>query len=59
MELILTPIPGTDLPIIVVLGVIGLWLLLRTRATPIDSKAGLDEMLGRGEPTVLEFFGKL
>jgi len=59
MDLILTPIPGTDLPIIVVAGVIGLWLLLRTRATTIDSKAGLDEIVARGEPTVLEFFGKL
>lgn len=59
MELILTPIPGTDLPIVFVAGMTGLYLLLRTRATPIESRAGLDRTLGRGEPTVLEFFGNL
>lgn len=36
---------------------LGLWLLLRTRATRFAPDSSFDGMLGRGEPVVLEFFG--
>jgi hypothetical protein len=43
-------------PLIVVAIASGAWLFLRTPATPLASVASLDELLGRGEPVVLEFF---
>lgn len=58
MEWLLIEIPGIDVPVLLVAGLIGLWLLVRNRQTPIDS-GGLDAVIGRGEPVVLEFFGKL
>ena len=35
---------------------LGVWLFLRTSATPLASVSSLDELLERGEPVVLEFF---
>lgn len=55
-DLIWTPIPGTDLPIVVVVGLIGAWLYLRHRATRLDSESSLDAMIGAGRPVVLQFF---
>jgi len=43
-------------PLIVGTIVLGGWLFLRTPATPLASVASLDQLLGRGEPVVLEFF---
>lgn len=36
---------------------IGLWFTFRTSATQIAADSSLDDMLSRGEPVVLEFFG--
>lgn len=44
-------------PLIVAVIALGGWLFLRTPATPLESVASLDQLLGRGEPVVLEFFG--
>lgn len=55
-ELVWTPIPGTDLPILVVVALIGLWLFLRQRATDLGSSSDLDSMIGSGQPVVLQFF---
>lgn len=55
-DLVWTPIPGTDLPIVVVVALIGAWLYLRHRATRIDSAASLESMIGAGRPVVLQFF---
>jgi hypothetical protein len=43
-------------PMIVVAIGLGGWLFLRTPATPLASVSSLDDLLGRGEPVVLEFF---
>lgn len=59
MDWLLYEIPVLDIPWIVVAGLVGLWLLLRNRATPFDSGSELDAAIGQGEPVVLEFFGKL
>lgn len=55
-EILSTPIPGTDIPILLVAGLIGLWFLLRHKASDIGSTSALDAMLGRGQPVVLQFF---
>ena len=44
-------------PLIVAAIALGGWLFLRTPATPLASVSSLDQLLGRGEPVVLEFFG--
>ncbi|MFQ5610776.1 MAG: hypothetical protein ACE5H9_01435 [Anaerolineae bacterium] len=36
--------------------VVGAFLLLRTRATPLASIEDLSSMIGRGQPVVLEFY---
>ena len=59
MEWLLVKIPVIDVPALFAVGLVGLWLLLRTRQTHLDPAVGLAGMLGRGEPTVLEFFGNL
>ena len=59
MEWLLIEIPGTDIPVLLVAGLIGLWLLIRNRQTAIEPGEGLEGVVGRGEPVVLEFFGKL
>jgi hypothetical protein len=59
MDWLLIEIPVLDVPAVVVAGLVGLWLLVRNRATPLDSSAELDAVVGRGDPVVLEFFGKL
>lgn len=59
MDWILVEIPVIDVPVILVAGLVGLWLLVRIRPTPIGSSSELDELIGRGEPLVLNFFGKL
>ena len=43
-------------PLIVAAIAAGGWLFLYTPATPLASAASLDDLLGRGEPVVLEFF---
>jgi len=55
-ELLSTPIPGTGIPVLLVVGLIGLWLLLRSKATELGSTSALNAMLGRGQPVVLQFF---
>ena len=55
-ELLSTPIPGTDIPILLVAGLIGLWLFLRSKATDLGSSSALNAMLGLGQPVVLQFF---
>ena len=42
--------------LVVIAVLLGVWLFLRTSATPLASASSLDEMLKRGEPVVLEFF---
>lgn len=59
MEWLLVEIPVLDVPVILVAGLIGLWLLVRIRPTPFGSASELDEAIGRSEPVVLDFFGKL
>lgn len=59
MDWLLYEIPVLDIPWIVVAGLVGVWLLLRNKATPFGSSSELDAAIGRGEPVVLEFFGKL
>lgn len=59
MDWLLVDIPGTNLPVLFVVGVVGAWLLLRNRATELSSSDELDEIVGAGNPVVLEFFGKL
>lgn len=49
-------VPYTNIPVVAVLFFVGLWFLLRTRATPLDSSAELDGRIGVGSPVVLEFF---
>ena len=44
-------------PLIVGAILLGAWLFLRTPTTPLESIASLDNLLGQGEPVVLEFFG--
>lgn len=55
-DLIWTPIPGTDLPILVVVAAIGLWLLLRQRTTELGPGEDLEALIGAGRPVVLQFF---
>ena len=59
MDWLLIEIPVVDVPVILVAGLIGLWMLVRIRPTPLGSASELDEMIGRDEPLVLDFFGKL
>lgn len=59
MDWLMVEVPVIDVPVIVIAGLIGLWLLLRNRATELGSSSELDAMIGTGEPVVLEFFGKL
>ncbi len=59
MDWLLIEIPVLDVPAVVVAGLVGLWLLIRNRPTPLDSSSGLDAVIGQGDPVVLEFFGKL
>jgi hypothetical protein len=56
MDFIWTPIPFTELPIIVPAVLIALWFLLRSKTT-VSSGSELDTMIGQGRPVVLEFFG--
>jgi len=55
-ELFWTTIPYTDIPIVAVLFLAGLWFMFRNRATPLESSADLDGRIGGGSPVVLEFF---
>lgn len=59
MDWLLVEIPYLDIPVVVVVGVVGLWLLLRNRQTEFGSDAELEAAIGGGEPLVLDFFGKL
>jgi len=43
-------------PLIVAAVAVGVWLFLRTPATPLESVSSLDHLVGRGEPVVLELF---
>ncbi len=55
-ELFWVTVPYTDIPVVAVLFLVGLWFLLRNRATPLESSAALDSRIGGGSPVVLEFF---
>jgi hypothetical protein len=59
MEWLMVEIPVIDVPVILVAGLVGLWLLVRNRATELGSSSELDDMIGQGRPVVLDFFGKL
>lgn len=59
MDWLLIDIPYIDVPAILVVGLVGLWLLVRNRETDFASDSELDAAIGRGEPVVLDFFGKL
>ena len=59
MDWLLVDIPVIEVPVILVAGLIGLWLLVRNRATSFGSSSELEAAIGRGEPVVLNFFGKL
>jgi hypothetical protein len=59
MDWLLIEIPVLDVPVVVVAGLVGLWLLVRNRPTPFGSSSELEDAIGRGEPVVLNFFGKL
>ena len=51
-----TTVPYTDIPVVAILFLIGLWFVLRNRATPLASSAELDGTIGAGNPVVMEFF---
>ncbi len=55
-EILQTPIPFTDIPILLPAVLLVLWLLLRNQATALSPGAGLDDIVGQGRPVVLEFF---
>lgn len=59
MDWLLIDVPVLDIPVVVVLGLLGLWLLIRNRATDLGSTSELESLIGGGDPVVLEFFGKL
>lgn len=44
------------LPIVMAALLLGVWLTLRTRATPFASPSAVDGAIGAGQPVVLEFF---
>jgi hypothetical protein len=54
--LLRTPIPYTNMPILVPVVLLALWLLLRSRATDLGEGVGIDAVVGQGRPVVLEFF---
>ncbi len=56
IELLWTKIPFIDIPVLVIVAVIGVWFLLRNRATKLESSAALDARIGAGHPIVVEFF---
>jgi thiol-disulfide isomerase/thioredoxin len=46
-----------NIPVIVAaVAVVGLWLLLRNKATRLDSMSDFDAKVAKGQPLVLEFF---
>ncbi len=55
-ELLRTPIPYTDIPILLPIVLAAVWLLLRNRATELSPSTGLGGVIGQGQPVVLEFF---
>lgn len=55
-EWLWTSIPYTDVPIVLVVVLVGLWFVLRNRATDLGSASALDARIGQGRPVVLEFF---
>ena len=56
MELLRTPIPYTNLPVLLPLVLAAVWMLLRSRATELSPSSGLDGVIGQGQPVVLQFF---
>ncbi len=45
------------LPMLIVFGVmLGIWFLLRSKASKLSSTSELESKIGRGSPIVLEFF---
>ena len=56
IELLQTPVPFTDIPALIPIALIVVWLLLRSRATELSPSSGLDGVIGQGQPVVLEFF---
>lgn len=58
MDWLLVEIPVLDIPIVLVVLLVGVWMLLRSRST-FESGSELEAAMGDGEPVVLNFFGKL
>jgi len=56
IEILRTPIPYTDIPILLPAVLLVVWLLLRSRATELSSSSGIGGVIGQGQPVVLEFF---
>jgi hypothetical protein len=55
-EQITTFIRENALFLVVLLGLVGAFVLLRTKGTQLESVDELDAMLGNGQPVVVEFF---
>lgn len=55
-EILRTPIPYTEIPILLPVVLLAIWLFLRNRATELSPSSGLDGVVGQGQPVVLEFF---
>lgn len=58
MDWLLVEIPVLDIPLVLVVLLVGVWMLLRSRST-FESSSELEAAMGDGEPVVLNFFGKL
>ena len=58
-EFFWTAIPFTHIPIVAVVAVVGLWAVLRNRATALASSAAFDAKVGHGRPVVVEFFSNM
>ncbi len=56
IELLQTPFPFTNIPVLLPVALLAVWLLLRNRATELSPSSGLDGVIGQGQPVVLEFF---
>jgi len=55
-EQITTFIRENALFLVVLLGLVGAFVLLRTKGTQLESVDELDAMLGNGQPVIVEFF---
>ena len=58
-ELFWTTVPFTPFPVVAVIAVVGLWAVLRNRATALASVEAFDAKIGHGQPVVVEFFSNM